>query len=140
MSTTIRIAKHDDVQVLENLFFEFSEWPLQRSNSIRKAIENPNEELLVAESEGQIVGFIHQVYFNDPLHACLNSSLTSLFVKKEHRRKGIASKLIQQSLEHARRRNVIEVHVTTREDNVPAIRFYEAKAFRREGVLFEINP
>jgi ribosomal protein S18 acetylase RimI-like enzyme len=61
-------------------------------------------------------------------------------VKKEHRRKGIASKLIQQSLEHARRRNVVEVHVTTREDNTSAIRFYEAKAFRREGVLFEINP
>ncbi|UCE29008.1 MAG: GNAT family N-acetyltransferase [Candidatus Bathyarchaeota archaeon] len=140
MSASVRLAQHGDIPILESLFLEFSGWPLQRSDSIQEAIKDPNGELLVAELEGQIVAFIHQIFFIDPLHGGLNSELTSLFVKKEHRRKGIASKLVQQSLKNAKRRNVVEVHVTTREDNIAAVRFYEANAFRREGLLFECNP
>ena len=140
MLTQIRLARPDDFQALADLFLEFSEWPLERHDSILAAIENPDEELFVAESEGQIVGFIHQIYYNDPLHAGLSSNLTSLYVKSEHRRRGIGSQLVQQSLEHARRRKVVEVHVTTREGNIDAIRFYETNAFTREGILFEINP
>ncbi|UCG44868.1 MAG: GNAT family N-acetyltransferase [Candidatus Bathyarchaeota archaeon] len=140
MSTQIRLARPDDHQAVANLYLEFSGWPLERHGSIQTAIENPDEELFVAESEGQVVGFIHQVYYNDPLHAGLNSNLTSLYVKMGYKRRGIGSQLVQQALDHARRRNVVEVHVTTRETNLDAIKFYEANAFSREGVLFEINP
>jgi len=70
----------------------------------------------------------------------VNSDITSLFVKEEHRRKGIASQLMQKAIENAKRRKVIEIHVTTREDNQKAIRFYQEHGFTREGVLFELNP
>lgn len=140
MTISYRHAGQENVQVLERLFEEFSGWHLERSASIRKAINNPNGELLVAEVDSQIAGFIHQVFFEDPLHAGLNSLVTDLFVKEEHRRKGIGSKLLNKALESAKTREVKEVHVTTLEDNKKAMTFYEKHGFNRTGVLFEFNP
>jgi len=135
-----RHARQEDVRVLERLFEEFSRWQLERSDSIRKAIDNPDGELLVAEVDDKIAGFIHQVFFEDPLHASLNSLITDLFVKEEHRKKGIGSELLKRALETAKTKEVKEVHVTTREENHRAMKFYEKHGFDRAGVLFEMNP
>lgn len=129
-----------DVEILERLYEEFSEWHLERSASIRKTITDSNGELLVAEVEGQLVGFVNQIFFEDPLHAGLNSLVTDLFVKKEHRGRGIGSELFKRALETAKTRKVKEVHVTTREDNQEAIKFYEKHGFKKGGILFEFNP
>jgi len=136
----VRTASEGDLPALEKLFFEFSKWKLQRTESIRKALRNPNEELLVASSDNQVIAFLHQVFYNDPLHAGPCSSITSLFVKEQYRRKGVASQLLKKALETAKSRNVIETHVTTREDNSTAIEFYGNRDFTRVGILFEINP
>lgn len=140
MSIAIRLARKEDIPVLDELFFEFSNWQLERRDTLHEAIEDPNGELLVVESDGRVIAFIHQVFFNDPLHAGLNSDITSLFVKGDYRRKGIASQLLQKALETAKRRKVIEVHVTTRENNEEAFKFYEKHGFKKVGVLFEKNP
>jgi ribosomal protein S18 acetylase RimI-like enzyme len=137
---TYRLARQEDVRVLERLFEEFSGWQLERSVSISKAIDNPDGELLVAEVDDKIVGLIHQVFFEDPLHAGLNSYITDFFVKEEHRKKGIGSELLKRALETAKTREVKEVHVTTRENNYGAMKFYEKYGFSRAGVLFELNP
>lgn len=140
MTTSIRRARTKDVEVLEKLFEEFSSWHLERSASIRKAIIDPDEELLITEVDGQIVGFVNQAFFENPLHAELNSLITDLFVKKEYRGRGIGSQLIKKALETAKTRKVKEVHVTTREDNYAAMRFYEKHRFNKAGTLFEFNP
>lgn len=140
MSIAIRLAIEEDIPVLEELFLEFSSWNLQRSETLLKAIKDPNGELLVAESNGQVVAFLHQIFFIDPLHAGLNSDITSLFVKEGCRRKGIALSLVEKAVENAKRRNVIEIHVTTRESNRTAMELYEKLGFTKEGILFERNP
>jgi len=140
MSITIRVARVEDIPVLEELFLDFSNWNLQRSEILLKAIKDSNGELLVTESNGQVVAFLHQIFFIDPLHAGLNSDITSLFVKEGYRRKGIASSMIEKAVENAKRRNVIEIHVTTRENNENTMKFYEKLEFTREGILFEKNP
>jgi len=140
MSLNIRLAGEEDIPILEELFLEFSDWHLQRGETLRNVIKDTDGELLVVEYDGCIVAFLHQIFYVDPLHAGVNSDITSLFVKEEHRRKGIASQLMQKAIENAKRRKVIEIHVTTREDNQEAIRFYQEHGFTREGVLFELNP
>jgi len=140
MSLNIRLASEEDIPILEELFLEFSDWHLQRGETLRNVIKDTDGELLVVEYDGCIVAFLHQIFYVDPLHAGVNSDITSLFVKEEHRRKGIASQLMQKAIENAKRRKVIEIHVTTREDNQKAIRFYQEHGFTREGVLFELNP
>lgn len=140
MPLIIRQAREADARILGDLFLKFSDWHLDRKKSIQKAMSDPNGVLLVAELEGEVIALLHQVFFNDPLHAGLNSDITSLFVKEEHRRKGIASQLLKEALEDAKKRNVIEVHVTTRENNDLAIKLYERHGFERAGIVFEKNP
>ncbi len=140
MTVNIRSAREQDVQVLEQLFLEFSQWQIRRDEAIRKAIRDPAGELLVAASSGQVVAFIHQVFFQDPLHAGLNSAITSLFVSDRYRGRGIASQLVKRALENAKTRRVVEVHVDTEESNRDAVRLYERLGFKRVGVMFERNP
>lgn len=139
VSIKFRPARKEDVKTLEKLFEEFSDWQLQRTDAIHAAIEDPNGELVVAEVDDQVVAFIHQVFFNDPLHGGLNSDITNLFVKEGHRKKGIASQLLSKALESAKRRNAKEVHITTRENNTRAIRLYEKHGFNKVGILLENN-
>jgi len=140
MPAIVRLAREGDIPSLEELFFEFSGWELERNAALREAINDLNGELLVAEYDGELVAFLHQVFFVDPLHAGANSDITSLFVKEDYRRRGIASQLLQKALQSAKRREVIEIHVTTRKDNKAAIKFYEKIGFKKEGILFETNP
>jgi len=140
MSVAIRLARDEDVPVLEELYLQFTNWTLQRNEALRKAVKDPNCELLVAEINEHIVGFAHQVFFLDIVHAGLNSTITSLFVKEEHRKKGVASKLIQEALTSAKNRKVVEVHLDTKDYNEQAIRLYEKHGFKRVGITFECNP
>jgi ribosomal protein S18 acetylase RimI-like enzyme len=139
LSVIIRPAEEKDIPVLEDLFLQFSEWPLQRSHTLRKIMKEPTSELLVAESNQEIVGLIHQIFFLDPFHAGLNSYITSLFVKETHREKGIGSHLLEKVIENAKKKGVIEVHVDTEEDNTEAIEFYQTHGFKKVGVIFENN-
>jgi len=140
LSARVRLAGKDDADILEKLFNEFSDWQIKRFLSIQKAICDPNAELLVAEVDGEIVAFVHQVFFEDPLHAGVNSLITNLFVSKTYRKQGIAASLIMKAIESAKARRAQEVHVTTRMDNTQAIRLYEKLGFRKEGLLLEMNP
>jgi len=140
LSIIIRRAEEKDTPVLEDMFLKFSEWPLQRGQVLRRIVKETTSELLVAESNQEIVGFIHQVFFLDPVHAGLNSYITSLFVKESHRKKGIGSQLLKKAVENAKKKGVIEVHVDTEENNARAIEFYLKREFKKAGVIFENNP
>lgn len=140
MSIIIRQAEEKDTRVLEDLFLQFSGWSLQRGQTLRKIMKETTSELLVAESNQEIVGLIHQVFFLDPVHAGLNSCITSLFVKESRRKKGIGLQLLQKAIENAKKKGVIEVHVDTEENNTNAIEFYQKHGFKKVGVIFESNP
>jgi len=140
LSIIIRRAEEKDIPVLEELFLQFSDWPLQREQTLRNIMKDPTSELLVAESEQEIVGLLHQIFFLDPFHAGLNSHITSLFTKEVHRKKGIGTQLLKKAIENAKQRNVVEVHVDTEEENASAIAFYQKHGFTKAGVMFETNP
>lgn len=136
----IRRAEEKDTSALEDLLLQFSGWPLRRGQTLRKIMKETTSELLVAESNQEIVGLIHQVFFLDPVHAGLNSYVTSLFVKESHRKKGIGSQLLKKAIENAKKKGVIEVHVDTEENNIGAIEFYQKLGFKKVGIMFENNP
>jgi len=137
LSLAIRRAKLKDVRVLEDLFLQASNSPLERGEILRKVLKDVNSELVVSEFSGEVVGFIHQVFVLDPFHGGLNSYIVNLFVKESCRNMGIGSQLVRKALENAEKRGVIEVHVDTEEDNVNAIKFYEKHGFRKVGIILE---
>lgn len=137
LSLVIRRAKLKDLGILEDLFLQTSNLPLERGEILRKVLKDANSELIVSEFNGEVVGFIHQIYVVDPFHGGLNSYVVSLFVKESCRKMGIGSQLVRKALESAEKRGVIEVHVDTEESNMNTIRFYEKHGFRKVGIMFE---
>lgn len=137
MSLVTRNAEPRDLKVLTDLFFQFSSLPLERGEILRKIFKDANSEIIVAEFNGEVVGFIYQIFVLDPFHGGVNLYIVNLFVKETCRKTGVGAQLVKKALENAEKRGVIEVHVDTEEDNVDAIRFYEKHGFKKVGIMFE---
>jgi len=137
LSLVIRRAKLKDVRVLGDLFLQASSLSLERGEILRKVLKDANSELIVSEFNGEVVGFIHQIFVLDPFHGGLNSYIVNLFVKESCRNMEIGSQLVRKALKNAEKKGVIEVHVDTEESNVNAIRFYESHGFRKVGIILE---
>jgi N-acetylglutamate synthase-like GNAT family acetyltransferase len=62
-SVRIRRGTKEDAPIIEKLIGEWLKWEISREESINRAIEN--DELLVAECQSEIVGFIHYAMHED---------------------------------------------------------------------------
>ena len=139
-SIKVRSANEKDLQSLVILAEEFIPGETDNRKRIavlKQALRNPNYELLVAELEEEIVGFIDQWIMHDFTHGAKLSYIHSLYVSSEHRRKGVASNLLQEAMKNARNMEVSEIHITTRFDNKPAINLYRKHGLVKEHLQLE---
>ena len=139
-SIKTRSANENDLLSLVILAEEFIPREVdkeKRVNVLKQALRNQNYKLLVAELEGEIVGFIDQWVIHDFTHGAKHGYIHNLYVSSKHRRKGIASKLLQEAMNHARNIEVSEIHVTTRFDNRLAIKLYKKHGLVKEHLQFE---
>ena len=139
-SIKVRSANEKDLQSLVILAEEFIPGETDNRKRIavlKQALRNPNYELLVAELEEEIVGFIDQWIIHDFTHGAKLSYIHSLYVSSEHRRKGVASNLLQEAMKNARNMEVSEIHITTRFDNKPAINLYRKHGLVKEHLQLE---
>lgn len=75
-----------------------------------------NEQVIVAEIEGAVVGYASYT----------DKSLSNMYVLPDYQRRGVGSKLLDAIL----RRIPTGVELWVFEDNVEAIRFYERNGFK----------
>jgi ribosomal protein S18 acetylase RimI-like enzyme len=61
-------------------------------------------------------------------------------VTEGFRRQRIGSMQLEKAIASATKRNVQEVHVSTRTDNFAAMKLYDKFRFEYAGPLFEYNP
>jgi len=137
---TIRRMRPEDVEEVEALFQEYMEIRASRRETILVSLKREDSEIVVAEVEGKVIGLAHQVFYIDPLHAGQCSNILFLYVAKPFRRQGIGKLLLKKTLDSAVDRSVLEVHVSTRAENVAAIGLYEKLGFEHAGLLFEYSP
>ena len=109
----------------------------KRLGMLKQALGDPNYELLVAKSEGEIIGFIDHWFIDDFAHGSKLSYIQNLYVDSRHRRRGVASKLLQKAMENAGNRGVSEIHVTTRFENKLAINLYRKHGLDKENLQLE---
>jgi len=140
MSVTIRKLSPDKIEQREQLYQEYMKLNVPREQALRQSIERDDSEVLVGEVQGRVVGLIHQVFYIDPLHAGVCSNILFLCVREPFRRQRVGSLLLEGALNSAARKGVVEVHVSTRADNFPAIKLYEKFRFEHAGPLFECTP
>lgn len=67
------------------------------------------------------------------LCAADEGNLVSIGVRREYRRMGIATELLDILYGLAAQRGVASINLEVRESNLPAIRFYEKEGFERTG-------
>jgi ribosomal protein S18 acetylase RimI-like enzyme len=139
-SIRIRPANEKDARNLAFLAEEFMPKEAdntKRVNVLRQTLKNPDYEVLVAELDGELVGFIDQWVLQDFTHGAKHSYIHNLYVSVNHRRKSVANKLLRETMKNAKNMGVTEIHVTTRFDNKLAIRLYKNHGFAKEHLQLE---
>lgn len=91
------------------------------------------------DEHGMPAGFVQ--LFLTYSTVCLGPSLIleDLFVVEAARRGGIAAKLIERALEHAREIKAVGMYLETAVDNAAAQRVYERAGWSREARFYKYN-
>jgi RimJ/RimL family protein N-acetyltransferase len=99
---------------------------------IRALRRHPHAALLVAESDGQLVGRLS--LSRDPNPASTHVADLGLMVAAGHRRRGIGTALLQAAESWARTARISKLELHVFPHNAPAIALYERLGYLREGL------
>jgi GNAT superfamily N-acetyltransferase len=92
---------------------------------------DPNHQLIVAESDGRVVGTLHLIFLPSiSYQGGLRGQVESVRVDKEIRDLGIGSEMMKWAIECARERGAHIVQLTTHISRTDAHRFYERLGFQ----------
>lgn len=134
---TIRIATETDAPIIYDFLCALEETTLDQEsfNTVfYRNIANPLVHYLVAEIQGEVVGFVscHVQYLLH--HTGKVGEIQELFVRPELRNQRIGHQLVAALVELATNENFVNLEVTTNQKRVDTIRFYERESFTRTHV------
>lgn len=129
MRDTIRIREgtNKDISTISKIIEEWLEWKVPRELSIKLAVKN--NEILVADKKGKVIGFIHYVMHEDIIDGGLNAFITCFFVEEEFRNERIGSLLLDRAIKDATRKGAVGIETSTASPD--ARRLYERHNFRQ---------
>ena len=87
--------------------------------------------LLVGEMRGLVAGFAKLAKFRVGGRAF--GGVLWLAVRPEFRRRRVASALMETAVEHLMNQGVNAVYVSARKDNLPALKLFQSRGFRKVG-------
>jgi len=94
---------------------------------------------VLAQEESKILGSAYlYIMFND-LHKEPFGFLENVFVNEEHRGKGIGTKLLESTIEEAKKQNCYKIICTSRYENSGIHPLYEKLGFKDHGKEFRID-
>lgn len=117
----IRVAGLDDLDGIYNL--DKSELDGYLKETIEKTLQDSSALTLVAEADGNIIGYINFSFVLD------EAELNKVVTHKDYRVRGIASALINDSIRILKEKGVVTIFLEVREDNVVAQKLYEKIGF-----------
>ena len=140
----IRVANMDDIGQLRSLYFELEADGVKyqpehfiagyRNDGFFNSIfESDNQDILVADVDGTVIGFSHVMILKQKDVACLKPQtavyIQDLDVLECERNKGIGTLLINASKEYGKRRGADFIRTQVFPQNIEGIRFYEKNGF-----------
>lgn len=130
----IRLAHQEDAPQLAVLNQEFNDSPVS-AEQVSAYLDNcpGHEKTVVADLDGEIAGFAClQVYrswcYPDPW-----AELTELYVRPEHRRRGLARAMVGFAEQLAREIGATEIVLLTGERNAPAQSLYRGCCYVQQS-------
>ena len=144
----IRPANEKDVDNIVNLAFEFENYldeleSTPDSERISKDVlkdvllqgfSDPKHIVLVAEEEDKLIGFSDLWVYPEFIHGGHSAYLNNLFVTEKYQRKGIGSELLRETIESAKQREAVALHISVLPENIIALSFY-----KKFGIDWEIK-
>ena len=98
---------------------------------VKMFVTRKRTQTLVAVENNQIVGYISTVY--PKFKKLRGNAYISLAVRSSHRGKGIGTKLISASEQHAKTKNIRRIELEVFGKNVRAIELYKRLGYETEG-------
>jgi ribosomal protein S18 acetylase RimI-like enzyme len=137
MANNVRAALLSDVQVLVELMEEFyreSNYSLERlwaTNSFRTLLgDSSRGSVWLLSRDNEAVGYVVLTVRFSMEHGGLDAFIDDLFVRREHRRRGVATTALDELFAECRRRGVLALHVEVGRDNVGANTLYAGFSLR----------
>ena len=136
-----RLANREDLPALVRMLAddklgskrERSDDPLPESYYVafEQITHDPNHELIVAESNGEVLGTLHLMFLPSiSFQGGLRAQVESVRVDKRYQGRGIGSEMMKWTIERARGRGAHIVQLTTHRSRADAHRFYERLGFK----------
>lgn len=140
MHLTFRPATIDDLaEIIRMLADDFLgrireryEEPLPESyvNAFREIEADPNNELIVAESDGEVVGTLQLTLTPSiSFQGSKRATVESVRVDEKHRGKGIGRHMMLWAIDRAKGKGCVSMQLTTNAERTDAHRFYENLGF-----------
>ena len=100
--------------------------------AFREIEADPNNELIVAELDGKVIGTLQLVITPSlSYRGSKRSIVESVRVDSSLRGKGIGREMMLWAIERARQRGCLSMHLTSHNDRTDAHRFYESLGFSK---------
>ena len=141
----IRVATKNDIKQIEilyqELFLEMSKLQpkyitpaKQEVEFIRYAINEKDSDILIAEVDNCIVGFLLIQEFITPSYACLiehkYAFIADMVVEHKYQKQGIGSALLAEAKTWAENRKLDYLELNVLSANIGAIALYEKQGFK----------
>lgn len=127
MDLSIREMKMEDINQILVIEEEAFTVPWSRSAFESEVSHNFLAAYLVAEAEGEILGYGGMWFILDEAH------ITNVAVKSGFRGRGVGMAIVKALVEKAAERKIGKLTLEVREGNSAAIRLYEKMGFVTEG-------
>ena len=128
MSVNIEDAREEmlgQIEEIEKLCFSVP-WTLEQ---LRSQLKDPQHEFIAAlDPEGRVLGYVGMMYVLD------EGYISNVCTAPEHRRRGVASALIDEMISRAAALELAFLSLEVRASNSPAIALYRGKGFVDVGV------
>ncbi len=103
--------------------------PIFLKEDIINAINNPNYKILGAKINNILVGYVCICFVKDS-----HIDIESLVVRKDYRKLGVASLLLNNIFSFSRKMNIKEIFLEVRVSNIPAINLYTKNGFNKVSI------
>lgn len=145
-----RIATEDDlssiVRMLADDFLgsqrERCEDPLPESylKAFHEIDADPNNELIVAELNGSVIGTLQLTYTPSiSFQGGKRCTVESVRVDEKYRGQGIGREMMLWAIERAKEKGCFSMQLTTNNDRIDAHRFYESLGFSKSHIGMKLK-
>jgi GNAT superfamily N-acetyltransferase len=101
---------------------------------------DPNQELIVAELDGKVVGTLHLMFLPSiSYQGQLRAQVESVRVDRQYQNQGIGSEMMKWTIERAKESGAHMVQLTSHKSRQDAHRFYERLGFQGSHLGMKLN-